>query len=77
MYSSRHKGNGSMSFLDILATLEHIGRLTTSIYWKSIHTDQYMHCNSHHYIGTKHSNIKTLTHRSKIVSCTPELLGTE
>ena len=54
--------NDYLSFLDILDTPEHNGTLTPSIYSKPIHTDQYMHWDSHHHIRAKYIIIDTLMH---------------
>ena len=62
------------------AILGHLGyskTLTINVYRKPTLTDQYLHCDSHHYISVKYSVINTLHHRAKAVNYKPELLITE
>ncbi|XP_067671808.1 uncharacterized protein [Haliotis asinina] len=51
--------------------------LTTSVYRKPTHTDQYIHFSSCHPIQVKSGVITTLTRRAKPISSTPELLEIE
>ena len=51
--------DGLMPFLDTL--IKHNGTLSTRVYIRSKHTDQYLQWDSHHCIRTKYSIINTLT----------------
>ena len=59
--------DGSIPFLDMLVIPDEEGRLKTTVYRKPIHTNQYLHCNSHHSILSKYSVIGTLFHRAKTI----------
>ena len=62
-FTSEEPGpDGSLPFLDILITPEEDGRLTTTVYRKPTHTDQYLHWDSHHTIFSKYSVVGTLYH---------------
>ena len=71
------KEDGSLPFLDILVTPEEDGTLTSKVYRKPTHTDQYLQWNSHHNLACKYSVINTLTHRAKAVCSNPQLLTEE
>ena len=65
--TEEQKQDGSMPFLDILVTPQEDGTLTTRVYRKPTHTDQYLQWDSHHNLACKYSVINTLTHRAKAV----------
>ena len=69
--------DGSISFLDMLITPDENGRLTTSVYRKKTHTDQYLHWDSHHATTSKYSVVGTLFHRARTVCSNPEQLQIE
>ena len=56
---------GSLPFLDTLVTIQPDNTLSTSVYRKPTHTDQYLHWDSNHHITAKHSVYNTLAHRAK------------
>ena len=62
------------SFLDTLVTTEPNRILSVRVCRKPTHMDRYLHFNSPHNIGDKHSIINTLHHRAKTISSTPDLL---
>ena len=64
--------NGSISFLDLLITPETDGTLTTKVYRKPTHTDQYLQWDSNHNLASKYSVINTFTHRAKTLCSTPD-----
>ena len=64
--------DGLMSFLDPLVIPVHNGTLSTRIYRKPTHIDQYLQWDSHHHIGVKNSVTNTLSHRAQTVSSTAE-----
>ena len=68
------RSDGSMSFLDTIATPQANGTFTTSLYRKPTYTDLCLQWDSHHNISSKYSLISTLTHRAKAVCSTPQLL---
>ena len=68
---------GSLPFLDTLVTIQTDNTLSTSVYRKPTHTDQYLHWDSNHHITAKQSVYNTLAHRPKTVSSTQDLLDKE
>ena len=68
---------GSLPFLDTLVTIQPDNTLSTSVYRKPTHTDQYLHWDSNHHITAKHSVYNTLAHRTKTVSSTQDSLDKE
>ena len=68
---------GSLPFLDTLVTIQPDNTLSTSVYRKPTHTDQYLHWDSNHHITAKHSVYNTLAHRAKTVSSTQDSLDKE
>ena len=66
-----------MPFLDILVTPQEDGTLTTKVYRKPTHTDQYLQWDSHHNLACKYSMVNTLTHRAKAVCSSSQLLKEE
>ena len=68
---------GSLPFLDTLVTIQPDNTLSTSVYRKPTHTDQYRHWDSNHHITAKHSVYNTLAHRAKTVSSTQDSLDQE
>ena len=69
--------HGSLPFLDTLVTIQPDNTLSTSVYRKPTHTDQYLHWDSNHHITAKQSVYNTLAHRAKTVSSTQDLLDKE
>ena len=59
------RADGSLPFLDTLVTVTEDGSLSTSIYRKPTHTNQYLQWDSHHSIANKYSVINSLLHRAK------------
>ena len=59
------RADGSIPFLDTLLTAKSNGSLSTSIYRKPTHTNQYLQWDSHHAIANKYSVINSLLHRAK------------
>ena len=68
---------GSLPFLDTLITIQPDNTLSTTVYRKPIHTDQYLHWDSNHHITAKQSVFNTLAHRAKTVSSTQDSLDKE
>ena len=68
---------GSLPFLDTLITIQPDNTLSTTVYRKPTHTDQYLHWDSNHHITAKQSVFKTLAHRAKTVSSSQDSLDKE
>ena len=58
------RADGSLPFLDTLVTAKEDASLSTSIYRKPTHTNQYLQWDSHHSIANKYSVINSLLHRA-------------
>ena len=66
--------DGAIPLLDTIVKPENDCKLSTTVYRKPTHMDQYLQWDSHHYLSAKYSVISTLTHRVKTVCSNPELL---
>ena len=64
--------NGSIPFLAPLVSPRPNDALTSSVYWKPKHMDQYLHWDSNHNFLAKSSVFNTLTHKTK-VNCNNQL----
>ena len=69
--------NGSIPLLDLLITPEADGTLTTKVYRKPTHIDQYLQWDSNHNLASKYSVINTFTHRAKTLCSTPDSIKQE
>ena len=65
------KENGSIPLLDTLLSLGPYNTLTTSVYRKPTHTDQYLYWGSNHNLLARYGIYITLTHRALVV-CTSQ-----
>ena len=72
-----NKEDGSIPFLDTIVKPEADGTLSTTVYRKPTHTDQYLQWDSHHHLSAKFSVVHTLSHRASTVCSKPELLQKE
>ena len=54
-----------MPFLDVLLMREEDGTVSTSVYRKPTHTDQYLAFDSHHPMAHKRAVVRTLMHRAE------------
>ena len=72
-----NKEDGSILFLDTIVKPEADGTLSTTVYRKPTHTDQYLQWDSHHHLSAKFSVVHTLSHRASTVCSKPELLQKE
>ena len=67
---SSNRQNTANSSYNTFITLTHTGpdnTLVTYVYKKAIHTDQYLHWDSHHNLSAKYSVFYTLTHSTQIL----------
>ena len=71
------KADGSMPFLDTLVTPTSDGSLSTTIYRKPTHTNQYLQWDSHRAISKKYSVINSLLHRAKDICSNQDQLEEE
>ena len=69
--------DGSIPFLDLLITPKADGTLTTKVYRKPTHTDQYFQWDSNHNLASQYSVINTLIHRARTLCSTPESINQE
>ena len=60
--------DGSIPFLDTQVTPGPNNTIITTVYRKPTHVDQFLHWDSNHYTGAKHSVYNTLAHRARVVS---------
>ena len=60
-----------------MVTIEPNNTLSTTVYRKPTHTDQYLYWDSNHHITAKQSVYNTLAHRAKVVSSSKETLDQE
>ena len=72
-----NKEDGAIPFLDTIVKPEADGKLSTTVYRKPTHTDQYLQWDSHHHLSAKFGVIHTLSHRAQTVCSNPELLCKE
>ena len=69
--------DGSIPFLDTMVTPGPNNTVHTTFYRKPMHTDQYLHWDSNHFITAKNSVYNTLAHTAKVVSSCPAELAQE
>ena len=66
-----------LAFLDTAVLREPNSRLTTSVYRKPTHTDQYLAYDSHHPQSVKRSTVKCLYERAKRLVTKPSVISEE
>ncbi|XP_072022890.1 uncharacterized protein [Amphiura filiformis] len=69
--------DNKLPFLDCLVKIQGDGTLSTSVYRKATHTDQYLLFDSHHPLIHKLGVIKTLYHRAETIPSTEEAKSVE
>ena len=69
--------DGSLPFLDTWTTPGPNNILLTTVFRKPTHTDQYLHWDSNHFIGAKHSVFNTLACKAEVMSTTQQTLRME
>ena len=71
------ENNSKIAFLDTSVYREPDGRLTTSVYRKPTHTDQYLAYDSHHPQSVKRGIVKCLYDRAKRLVTKPSVIAGE
>ena len=66
-----------IAFLDASVSIEPEGRLTTNVYRKPTHTDQYLAYDSHHPQSVKRGIVKCLYDRAKRLVTNPSVISEE
>ena len=67
--------DNKLAFLDTAVLREPDGRLTTSVYRKPTHTDQYLAYDSHHPQSVKRGIVKCLYERAKRLVTKPSVIS--
>ncbi|XP_046567311.1 uncharacterized protein LOC124275715 [Haliotis rubra] len=75
-FTMEEESDNKLPFLDVLVKKED-NKLSTTVYRKPTHTDQYRHFTSNHALEVKKGIISTLTRRAKNICSTTEALETE
>ena len=71
------ENDNTIPFLDTLVIKDSEGRLTTSVYRKTTHTDQCLSYDSHHPQSVKRGVVKCLYDRSKNIITKPSVISEE
>ena len=76
-FTMETENNNKLAFLDTAVSREPDGRLTTSVYRKPTHTDQYLAYDSHHPQSVKRGIVKCLYERAKSLVTKPSVISEE
>ena len=76
-FTMETKNDNQIAFLDASVSREQDGRLTTIVYWKPTHTDQYLAYDSHHPQSVKFGIVKCLYDRAKRLLTKPSVISAE
>ena len=76
-FTMETKNDNKIAFLDASVSREPDGRLTTSVYRKPTHTDQYLAYDSHHPRSVKRGIVKCLYDRAKRLVTKPSVISEE
>ena len=61
-FTMEEESTGELAFADALLK-QNNGKISVLVYSKPIHTDQYLHCSSHHQTSCKESVVSSLFNR--------------
>ena len=67
-FTVESESEGRLPFLDVLLTREEDGSISTSVFRKATHTDQYLAFESHHPTAHKKAVVRTLMCRAETLS---------
>ena len=67
-FTVERESGGQLPFLDVLLTREEDGTISTSVYRKATHTDQYLAFDSHHPTAHKRAVVRSLMCRAEALS---------
>ena len=67
-FTAEEETEGKLPFLDVCLQREGNGSLTTSVFRKATHTNQYLSFDSHHPVARKAVVVRTLIHRASTLS---------
>ena len=67
-FTVERESEGQLPFLDVLLTREDDGSISTSVFRKATHTDQYLAYESHHPTAHKKAVVRTLMNRAETLS---------
>ena len=76
-FTMETENDNKIAFLDASVSREPDGRLTTSVYRKPTHTDQYLAYDSHHPHSVKRGIVKCLYAQAKRLVTTPSVISAE
>ncbi|XP_078384814.1 uncharacterized protein LOC144667294 [Oculina patagonica] len=76
-FTMETESDSKLAFLDTAVSREPDGRLTTSVYRKPTHTDQYLAYDSHHPQSVKRGIVKCLYERAKRLVTKPSVISKE
>jgi len=74
-FTMETESDSKLAFLDTAVLSEPDGRLTTSVYRKPTHTDQYLAYDSHHPQSVKRGIVKWLYDRAKRIVTKPSVIS--
>ena len=74
-FTMETESDSRLAFLDTAVSREPDGRLTTSVYRKPTHTDQYLAYDSHYPQSVKRSIVKCLYNRAKHIVTKPSVIS--
>ena len=67
-FAVERESGGQLPFLDVLLTREEDGTISTEVYRKATHMDQYLAFDSHHPAAHKRAVVRTLMCRAETLS---------
>ena len=67
-FTAEEETEGKLPFLDVCLQRDDNGSLTTSVFRKATHTNQYLSFDSHHPVAHNAAVVRTLMHRASTLS---------